>query len=521
MNSNNKKLVSSLALLSSLSWASTVSAQADSDTEAPSGEGQAEAEEAPPASADGSDDEEQASSTDDQPEAEESESGSSEDEVSEEDVPDAEEAIEEPAVEDPADYEDPSHENEMDFEDESEEVSDAELERYLQEAQLGDTGFTPKLNISGFADFNYTHFISKNNDPWRILYNNKGQFGVGNLNLYLDGQISETVRAFTEIRFTYLPDGNIESLGAPTEREYNGTSDYTRNERDIRLGGLRIERAWLQWSPHQSFRVKAGHWLTPYGIWNVDHGTPTIVSVTRPFMIDEELLPESQAGILIEGRFDLTDHFALEYGAGISNGRGALDRYYDYDSNKGLTGRLKLLYTGAGELQVGVSGYRGRYTNNDINLTINEDGLSSSDINIYQFDEISAAADIRYTNGGFLFQSEAMLNDRAFTEEGRGSTAGGLTPDNRRWGVYGLSGYRFDWYGVMPYVIGEYSPVPNAGIPELPREVLLLGGGVNIRPIGQVVVKVGYDQALFPENRADSFDQHPIRRMQGQVAWAF
>lgn len=403
----------------------------------------------------------------------------------------------------------------------TETVSDAEVDRFLAESQLGDGAFEPSLDLSGFADFNYTHFIAKDNDPWRILYNNKGNFGVGNLNVYFDGHISETVRSFAEIRFTYLPHGSVDSLGPPTTRTFNGSSDYTRNERDIRLGGLRIERAFLQWSPHQLFRVTAGHWLTPYGIWNVDHGTPTIVPATRPFIIDEELLPESQSGVLIEGRYDLTDRVALEYGGGISNGRGPIDMYYDFDDNKGLTGRLKLIYTGFGELQVGVSGYHGTYTNAVIDLTIDDEGLSSSDIITAKFKETSLAADIRYTKGGFLFQSEAILNDQVYEEGGQSPITGGLTPDNRRWGVYGLAGYRFDWFGVMPYALGEYAPVPNASIPELPRTVLLLGGGLNIRAIAQVVVKLSYTQAVFPDPRENSFEEHPIRRIQGQVAWAF
>jgi hypothetical protein len=170
---------------------------------------------------------------------------------------------------------------------------------------------------------------------------------------------------------------------------------------------------------------------------------------------------------------------------------------------------------------VGASGYQGTYTNANIDLSIDDEGLTSSDIITSKFKEASIAGDVRYTNGGFLFQSEAILNDRVYEEGGQGNTTGGLTPNSRRWGVYGLAGYRFRWFGVMPYALGEYSPVPNASIPELPRKVLLLGGGLNIRPIAQVVLKLGYDQAVFPDARENSFEQHPIRRLQGQVAWAF
>src|SRR5690606_11496706 len=124
-------------------------------------------------------------------------------------------------------------------------------------------------------------------------------------------------------------------------------------ERDIRIGGIAIERAWIEWSPHQLFSVKAGQWLTPYGLWNVDHGSPTIIPAARPFMIDESLVPEAQSGLLAEGRVDVTDALAIEYAAGVSNGRGPIDMYFEYDANRALTGRLKLLYRGIGDLQIG------------------------------------------------------------------------------------------------------------------------------------------------------------------------
>jgi hypothetical protein len=87
--------------------------------------------------------------------------------------------------------------------------------------------------------------------------------------------------------------------------------------------------------------------------------------------------------------------------------------------------------------------------------------------------------------------------------------------------VYGLTGYRFSWLGVMPYVMAEYSPVGQTSVTELPREVVLLGAGLNIRPIAPVVVKVGFDTAFFPEQRPQTFDEHGISRVQAQVAWAF
>ncbi len=402
-------------------------------------------------------------------------------------------------------------------------TSDAELERFLSDEQLGEgRGFSPTLSLYGFADFTYGQYLMEKDSPWRLVFGEGSSFAVGNLNLYLDSQLHETVRALAEVRFTYLPQGALE-LGPPSSRQNTSTSDYTRNERESDVGGIIIQRAWIEWAPHELFSIKAGHWLTPYGIWNVDHGTPTIVPVTRPFMIDEQLLPESQTGLLAEGRLRITDAVALEYGLGLSNGRGPTDAVFDQNGNKGLTYRLKMTHSGKGELQIGASGYTGKYTSAQTDLTIIDNEIKSVSLIGTEFREVAWAADFRYQTGGLLLQAEAMINDRHYTEEGRSGSyrPDSLSPDSRRWGVYGITGYRFNWLGIMPYVIGEFSPIPDTSIYEFPREILLLGGGLNIRPLAQVAIKVGYDQALFPEGRPATFEQASIRRIQGQVAWAF
>jgi hypothetical protein len=46
-----------------------------------------------------------------------------------------------------------------------EEVTDAELESFLAASNLGETGFSPSLNISGFADFSYVQFLIPNDSP--------------------------------------------------------------------------------------------------------------------------------------------------------------------------------------------------------------------------------------------------------------------------------------------------------------------------------------------------------------------
>ena len=43
-----------------------------------------------------------------------------------------------------------------------------------------------------------------------------------------------------------------------------------------------LERAYIQWSKLDWLGVRVGQFLTPYGIWNVDHGTPTLITMFRP-----------------------------------------------------------------------------------------------------------------------------------------------------------------------------------------------------------------------------------------------
>ena len=50
----------------------------------------------------------------------------------------------------------------------------------------------------------------------------------------------------------------------------------------VSWGSIILERAYIQWSKLDWLGVRVGQFLTPYGIWNVDHGTPTLITMFRP-----------------------------------------------------------------------------------------------------------------------------------------------------------------------------------------------------------------------------------------------
>src|SRR5690242_11207430 len=70
--------------------------------------------------------------------------------------------------------------------------SDAELQAEIALSTLAadqtSSGAGPKLDVYGFADFNYFLPFDKNS-PWWRLASNEPSFAVGNLNLYFDANL--------------------------------------------------------------------------------------------------------------------------------------------------------------------------------------------------------------------------------------------------------------------------------------------------------------------------------------------
>jgi hypothetical protein len=391
------------------------------------------------------------------------------------------------------------------------------------EAGLESAAVDTGLRVSGFADFSVVRIIVPHKAAAGSVFPTHTSYYIGNFNLYLTKNLSKTVRTMGEVRFLYEPNGNIpisSTAGTPT----TSSADHNDFGRPLHWGGVEIERVYIEWAPHPLITVRVGQFLTPYGIWNVDHGSVTYIPAQRPFVIGNGLFPERQTGFELYGRWDATAFGTFGYHLTLSNGQGPISEYRDLDDNKAIGGRLFWEQHGRGDLKAGFSAYYGRNSDVQPYIAIGPDGklLPAERIRL-QYDSLALAADISYRYKGWAAQIEWISDQRRFVEAGRApafNTAlqrDTIPIDAFSWGIYGLVGYRFSWFGVMPYFVPQY--VDSFGSNGTRTKAANFTVGLNIRPIDPLVVKLEYSIAKFLEQLLGSDD--PVHFVQAQVAWAF
>ncbi|HEV7559223.1 MAG TPA: hypothetical protein VGO00_27300, partial [Kofleriaceae bacterium] len=197
------------------------------------------------------------------------------------------------------------------------------------------SGFDDHLSIYGFADINWQNL--RWSHPNQYLANTSS-FIFGNLDIYLAKNLTPKARSLVELRFLFAPNGSQNADGSVVDTSAQDLSDF---QRSLQWGGIVIERAYVEYDIHPLLTVRAGHWLTPYGIWNTDHGSPTIIGTIRPFIIGEQFFPEHQTGLDAFGSIPLGG-YKLGYHATLSNGRSPAEAQADFDNEPAFGGRLEL-----------------------------------------------------------------------------------------------------------------------------------------------------------------------------------
>ncbi len=395
---------------------------------------------------------------------------------------------------------------------------------FTNEGASAESDTQRKLDLYGFADFTYQRLLVSKDNVWTRTYPSVNSFAVGNFNLYLSSNLGDSWRALAEVRFLYLPNGATTTDPSTGNANRTDTTvlDYAGFEEPIRWGGIRIERIYVEHEFNGLLKLQVGQFLTPYGIWNVDHGSPTIIGIKKPFVVAAELFPEQQTGLQLYGSAFL-DPLEIGYHLTLSNGRGPVE-YQDFNDDKAFGGRVYVKTDAIGTLTVGGSFYRGGYYDRSAKYVLTADGgVDQTYTTLSKYQELSLGADAKWEYKSWLAQAEVLMNEAKFARGARPreqviKPPQGYAADYRRWGAYALLGYRLPVVPLMPYVMLQHADAPDS--PNTPPATAY-ELGVNYRPTAAVVVKLEFSDWHFSEPGAAGFGKYPLRILASQVAWAF
>jgi hypothetical protein len=358
----------------------------------------------------------------------------------------------------------------------------------------GEVGEEPTFHLYGFIDMGLQKLWTNEDDP--VLPTGKSTFALGNINLYFDFRPTEAWSALVEVRLTSYPRGNetygVPGVGVPYERMNTAVSDPGNGPGYdlVSWGSIVLERAYIQWSKLDWLGVRLGQFLTPYGIWNVDHGTPTLIGMYRPKSVVNEIWPTRQLGAELFGslRSALPAPWLLEWHAYVSNGRtpGAVDP----TEAKMVGGRVTASTTRPRPMAFGASFMFGEYSDQEHNLDITTGETVRPERIAYG--EAGAAADASVDLGAFRLRSELTLR-RLDYEEGKREpswTPGVFQADRLEWDVYGLVAYRVPQTRFEPYGYAEVYHWPTI----IGDGLVTLSAGLNTYFTPAIQLKLQYSQ---------------------------
>ena len=259
------------------------------------------------------------------------------------------------------------------------------------------------FSIYGFFDVSFfKQWFKYNNSPLKTQAAPYGTFLMNNINLYIKSEMTDSLEVLFETRYSFAPLGTETQLpfnafvngtyvpGLVDEIEYERVDTTVRSastDEEYQYGSISIVRVHLDWKPRDWFNLRAGRFLTPYGIWNVEHAPTVLVSVYFPYLMDRKLVPASQMGLMAYGSHFFGEAFKLQYALTFSNGRGPIDTVMDLDENKAIGLRLQgIVRKGDFKLSVGGYGYMGQYS----------DVVRSGELYLDQ------TGQLQYINGSFI-----------------------------------------------------------------------------------------------------------------------
>lgn len=363
----------------------------------------------------------------------------------------------------------------------------------------------PRIRLSGFLDtgLQWSRGQAEDSVAEGFFQSTKPTFVLGNFNLYLDAQVDDVWSAFAEVRFTNLPNG-ADTPGSPFTpyvRQSTAVFDVTSASggwQQVRWGAIILERAYIQWDRYQKLSLRVGQFLTPFGIWNVDHGTPTLIALALPQFVALELFPARQVGVEVFGSAP-AGGWLLGYSATVSNGRttGQLDP----TTGKMLGGRLFARRVVPTAMTFGTSFVTGRFVDQHRALTFSP--LGSRRWQVSSFEETLLGVDASIDAGAWRLRSEVLLRWLTIDEAPPPNFIIGAFETSLAYDGYLLAAYQLPWAGLEPFAYLEYLHFPiNAG-----DDVLFPSLGMNVHFTTAVKLKVQYTFAAIGDLETFDFEE--------------
>lgn len=187
------------------------------------------------------------------------------------------------------------------------------------------------IDIGGYLDVEYRS--SDKSDK-----SDKDGFRVHHFSLLLKKKLAEGWSAFAELEY----------------------EDAPFFEDETKQGEILMEAMYGDAEITDNLTVRFGRYLTPAGIWNVDHYPPFVSTQERPQHI-RQIFPQYLDGVQLFGARSL-DTISYKYHFYVGNGFGEAGSG-DSNASKDVGARFVLKFQNLANLALGASGYMGRDDN--------------------------------------------------------------------------------------------------------------------------------------------------------------
>ena len=385
----------------------------------------------------------------------------------------------------------------------SEAAEDPELAQFLAEAKAEaavPSVDEPTLKLYGFADVGVQRIWADREVDALAPETEALTFVLGNVNLYLDAAVAKNWRFLAEMRFGLGPDGSVPrpkggyGYAAGLDTSVSDPSAANGGFTNLKWAGVVPQRAHIDWTPSDAFSLRAGLFLTPYGIWNVDHGTPTRIMASEPVFLSTQLIPNQLVGLQAYGTLPALP-WTIGYHVHVSNGRTV--GQVDLTDNKAVGGRLFVTTRDPFPIKLGVSGYWG--TSEDETRTFTARTTN------YAFTEYAVSGDVSLDIGSLRIRSEVVTSWTVYEDGKRRELLGVPLADTMRMGTYLMLAYQLPWYGIEPLIMTEWLRIPIPRNLPVGEGVIMPSVGVNVYFTPSTMLRTQFAVA-----HGLDFSEHPV-----------